>query len=381
MKEQDEIQYIEEKELSLKDIVFLVKDYFREVIRYKYIPLLVMIPFAIYFIWDAKTTPLMFSGNLTFMINEDEAEDIGGLSGLLGTLGIKAPGTGGSEHNLEKVLQLFRSRRIVENTLFQKVKIEGKLDYIGNHILDIYGGINELTEDYESFNGLIKKRGWVDFVRENDNFRLKSDSIQGFGKLENIVLNDLLYDRVTGNPELGISPMIGSAIDENSGIMNLSASTLSEELTIIFLEKLYDQLSDYYINKTVEKQLKVYGILQAKNDSILQVLALADYALADFEDSNRNLTTIKGEIKRTRLRRDAKIMEIMYGESIKQLEMAEFSLKRKTPYVQLIDWPKRPINPKGKSLLMGLIYSIILGMILGITYIIVRKIFRDALAE
>lgn len=366
-----------EAELSFRDIILIVIEYFKEVIRSWKIPLLLATVFACLLGLYNKMIVPEFPGSLTFMVNEDEAEEIGGLSSLLGTLGIKGPGSKGSEHNLEKIVQLFRSRRIIENTLFQRSVVQGKDDYIANHLLDIYG-LENLVDEYKKFG--IAQRGWIDLLKDNADFRFKSDTLDKKDNLSSIIFNDVLYDLVVGNPGIGIDPMINSAIDETSGIMNVRASTLSQDLTISILEELYAELSRYYIDKTVEKQQKVYSILKSKNDSLIQVLAIADYALADFEDSNRSLVSVKGELKRIKLRRDAKIMEIMYGESIKQLEMAEFSLKRKTPYVQIIDWPKRPINPKRGSVPFGIILGTIVGIVLGISFVILRKVFRDVMA-
>ena len=60
----------------------------------------------------------------------------------------------------------------------------------------------------------------------------------------------------------------------------------------------------------------------------------------------------------------------MYGESIKNLEIADFSLKNKTPFIQIIDRPFAPLTPIFKSKLMAIIKGGFLGGFLGITFLL-----------
>jgi hypothetical protein len=161
--------------------------------------------------------------------------------------------------------------------------------------------------------------------------------------------------------------------------MSIYLSTVNEELTAEMLLKLYDRLSQYYIDKTVEKQKKIYDIAQFKADSIQVELSIADKALAEFEDSNRNLVWVRGELKRTKLQRKSRLLEGFYSMVVQQLEMSDFALRRKTPYVQIIDEPARPINPQGKSKSRALILGLGIGIVLSLIFIIGRKFLRDVL--
>ena len=186
---------------------------------------------------------------------------------------------------------------------------------------------------------------------------------------------------MVGNMNAGIDPLIGSTVDEKSGIMSISLSTVSEELTAIMLIELYNQLSKYYVDKTIEKQLKIFEIAEFKTDSIKQELLVADRRLAEFEDANRNLVWVRGELERTKLTRKSRLLEVMYGEAIKQLELSDFALRRKTPYVEIIDKPSRPIGGVGASKIKALLIAIAGGSFLALIFIIGRKIIQDALKE
>ena len=352
-------------ELSLGEIIQVVIDYFYEVIRYWFIIPLFIIPPLLYFAIPAYQDIPTYSANSTFMLNDDSAGDITGIGGLLGSLGLGGGKRG--ESNLQKVLQLFESRRIVEATLFSKTEINGNSDFFANFVIDQYG-----------FHNIIEESGKATHLLELEDFRFNHSKLDSFSNVEKTVLA-ILYKKVSGDPAAGLEPMIDSELDEISGIMKLSVTSRTEALTIKMLETFYQQLSDYYINKTVEKQQKLKNIVQLKKDSIEMELLNAEYKLADFEDSNRNLVTVKGELKRTKLRRKERILTSMYMQIVANLEKADFALRQKTPYVQIIDPPKTPIFPAKKSLVRGILMGLVLGLGLGVVFLVLRKLVRDAL--
>lgn len=367
----------EEDELSLKDIILIVKDYFNELKRYwKLIPLFI-IPIAIYQLTQAYLTEVVYPARITFMVTEEKGQDLGSIGGLLGSFGLG--GADQSESSLEKVLQLFRSRRIIEETFFQEVVINGKKDMVANFLIEAYG-MKDLMKPYK-FLGFYSQKEWVDeFEQLGTIFKFRNGDIDNFSKLERLMLK-VLYAKLVGDAEAGVEPLVGSTIDEKSGIMSISLKTVNPDVTYEMLLKLYEQLSAYYIDKTIEKQQKIYEIAQFKTDSINTQLLSADRKLAEFEDSNRNMVWVKGELERTKLLRKTRILEILYGEAIKQLELSDFALRRKTPYVEIIDKPSLPIGAEGKSKSKALIISVIVGTLLGMIFIFGRKILKDALKE
>jgi hypothetical protein len=367
-----------EKEMTLRDIVLLVTEYVQEIKKnLRYFPYFI-IPLAIYFLVDAIMTDDTYSSKVTFLVtNDSEKGGMGDIASILGSLGMGNLGGKSDESALEKVLQLFKSRQIIENALFQKVSINGNNDFLANHMIRSYGW-DKLIRPYKIM--YIISTGWVKDMEKNSDFTFTSGNIDKFNRTESLVLK-VLYERIIGNKEIGLVPTVGSTIDEKSGIMSITMTSLSEDLTSNMLMLLYTQLSDYYINKTIEKQKKIFEIARFKKDSLAGELSYADRSLAEFEDGNRNLVWVRGELKRTNMQRRSRILEGLYSQSITQTETADFALRNKTPYVQIIDKPARPILPirvsKSKSLLM----AFFIGSILATLFIIGRKFLRQALAE
>ena len=77
--------------------------------------------------------------------------------------------------------------------------------------------------------------------------------------------------------------------------------------------------------------------------------------------------------------RDVKMLQVVYGEAIKNLEMADFALKNKTPFIQAIDLPVAPLKKVKKSKLKGLLTGLSIGILLGSVFVVGRKIIRNAM--
>jgi LPS O-antigen subunit length determinant protein (WzzB/FepE family) len=69
----------------------------------------------------------------------------------------------------------------------------------------------------------------------------------------------------------------------------------------------------------------------------------------------------------------------MYAEALKNLELAEFSLRRKEPFIALIDSPIAPIAPQSESKIKAIIIGLLLGGLISGTFIVGRKIYREAM--
>ncbi len=351
-------------DVTLKDLVFGVQDYFREIlVSWKVIALCVILMLG-YFLYDTFTTPPFYNAELTFMINEDKDNPLGGVGGLLSSFGLGKGGKGG-EYNLEKVLTLSQTRKIISSVLLKKTTIEGNEDFIGNHLIRIYDYHKKWKE-----NGAEK---YYDFL-------FKHDDLDNFNIVENKVLKDL-YFLVVGSAKDDIQGLMTNSVNDDTGILTFKLNSLNQDLSINLVREVFYELGSFYVSKTTEKQEATFKIIKAKTDSVYNRLLNAEYQLADFRSSNRSLWNEKDELKELRIKRESQMLKLVYGESLKNLELADFTLKNTKPFIQEIDMPIAPIMPIVKSPIMAIILAIITGLILGIMIIVVRKFFRDLMAD
>jgi uncharacterized protein involved in exopolysaccharide biosynthesis len=69
---------------------------------------------------------------------------------------------------------------------------------------------------------------------------------------------------------------------------------------------------------------------------------------------------------------DVQVNGQLYGELLKQLELSKIGLRRETPFIQIIDTPRFPLEKKKLGrLLAGLIFGFI-GTFLTVIFLIIR---------
>lgn len=208
-------------EMTLKELILLVKEYWGLFwVKKWYIIIAGLIVGLIFGIVEYRK-PVNYKTELTFMVNEDEGGGLRALGGLAASFGF---GNGGSsEYNLEKMLALLKSRQIIQQVIFEKIEINGKLDFYANHLIEEY----DLHDRWQKNDSL-------------KNFYFTENDINQFTKWENSALKTLKFILVGSKKTRGI---IKSSLNEETGIISLSFSAKNETLATGFLNALFNELS------------------------------------------------------------------------------------------------------------------------------------------
>ena len=354
-----EIPIQQDEELTLRDLVFRLREYAAEIRRCWLTVALICLPFLIWQGYLAFTTPVKYSAALTFMVDDDAGGGAGLINSLLGDIGL-----GAGENNNDKIIELAKSMRIVRQALFQKVAVGGQSDYLANHFIRI----QKLHE--EEWYKKPKSPGQPSL----NGFLFTRDSFEQFSRLEYAAFKSI-YGILLGDEKH--TPLFSTRTNQDSGIMSFSLSTRSEEMTIALLRAIFDQLSAFYILSSTEKQQATFDIIQAKADSIRRLLTGTEYRAAQFREQNNLLLRPTDQLPTERMGREKGMYALMYGEALKNLELADFALRNKVPYIQPIDLPIPPLSAapygKKKALLLGLG----LGLLLGGLFVVGRKVVRE----
>jgi G-rich domain on putative tyrosine kinase len=370
--------HVEDDEITLKELLLKLSDYGREIRKKWFILFLFCIPTTGYLVYKAFVNRPEYLAKLTFMVNSDDSKSAGGVAAsILGQFGL---GGGDSKDNLDKILALSKTNIILEKALFKQGTVDGVTDNYANHFIRIFNLHKAWEKDTSGLKNFLFSTS--DLTQKNrkeslTGYLYNDENVNKYTRTESKVVKKLL-DKLIGNEgEVGI---FNSSYDKKSGIMNLTLNTYSEDLSIKLLEDIFLQLSKFYVDKSIEKQRKSYELISSKVDSIEDALNGVEYRQADFEDHNRMVLFEKAKLPKLRLSRDRTVLNLMYSEAIKNQEISDFSLKNKIPYIQSIDTPFPPIKPVKQSKLKAIITGLALGVFLGIVFIIIRKIMREALA-
>lgn len=353
MKEEHSVQ----DEISLKDFFLTIGRYRREIMkRWLLVALGVLIAAGIAVLLHSMT-PKTYPAKLTFMVEDDAGGAGGMLGGLLGSFGA---GLNSAQANLDRILSISKSSRIVNETMLKKTTVNGKTDFIGNHILEIY-----------KFASHWKKVNRPELV----DYRFLHEDISKFNKEDHLVLKHL-YKHVM--EEKGLKePLLTTGRDIDAGILNFNGRTISPELTVGFIDSLYQVVSYYHEGRNVENAKRTYDIIKTKVDSISKELASKQYSLANLQDRSTNLISNRDRVLAERLQVDIQMLGYAYAEGIKNREMAALELESQKSNLLILDRPVLPIGSDHGSWLIKAIKGGIIGGIISVLFLAISIFYKD----
>lgn len=358
--QENQIQ-VENDEISLKELIQKIQEW----IAYLKTQWMLIIGIAavgaiIGFVYASFQKPT-YQATTTFVL--EEAQGGGGLGGALGlasSFGFDLGGGGGGGlFTSSNIIELMKSRLVVEKTLLNPVQIGGK----ETSLADYYIQVNQLKEDWAKKPALAN----INFPAHTDRtkFSLEQDSI-----LQTI------------SAALTKNNLTIAQKDKKVSIISLTVKSEDEMFSKLFCEQLLKETSDFYIETKSKKARLNVDILQHQADSIRAELNSAITGVAAATDNVYNLNPAFN-VKSTPSKRkqvDVQANTAILTQLVAQLELSKVSLRKETPLVQLIDRPILPL-PKEK---LGRIKSFVLGGFLAgflsVLYLVFGQLYKKLIA-
>ena len=352
--EQHQDKY-ENDEITLKELLYTIKEYWFELWRRWYIIGLLALPVAGYFIYKHYQTPTTFKAETKFIIEGSSSG--GGLSSLLGQFGFGGGST--SKINPFKVQEVAKSKTTWKKLMFNKA---GK-DFIANRIIEVY-----------EFDKIWEKGKDKSLV----GFRFKNGDSDNFSDKENKILVGII-GKIVGAKESKEESLFSINFDEDSGIFSLTSKTKDEDLTLALVDQSYKHLKTFFEEELMGSQYATAKLLKSKADSIQRLITSKTYASAAIEDKSLGLISNVQGVQSAKLQKEAMVLGSALAEIIKSYEMSDINLQSSRPLFLTIDEAIPPLEPQDSSMLISLIKGCLLGGILGATFVIGRKVVLNAL--
>lgn len=207
----------------------------------------------------------LYKADLTFSLEDEDKLNGSSLLSLASQFGVDIGQDAGSIFSGDNIVELFRSRKMVEQTLLQPY------DNSSRSFADVY----------LDFSG-IRNKGDLNynfFPVHSSHFTRMQDSVMG-------ELYDFFYKAL-----LDIQKP-----DKRLNIYEVTFKSTNEKFAKIFTETLVQQVSEFYTEtKTKRAKLNV-DILQNRVDSIRNVYNLALYGKASLLDANMNPTFQESQV-------------------------------------------------------------------------------------
>ncbi|KQS37810.1 Wzz/FepE/Etk N-terminal domain-containing protein [Pedobacter sp. Leaf194] len=299
--------------------------------------------------------PVTYTAKLTFVVEEGKSSGGGLLSSLAGQMGFDIGGlTGGTSGVLagDNVLQLLTSQKMVKQTILTP------LDSNGTYTLaDKYADAYKLKEDWKDLKVNTKKET-VMFPADTKKYTRLQDSL-----LQSIIIK--LTEK-----ELSVSKP-----DKKLGFFALTTTMKNEQLASLVCTRLIEEATLFYI-QTKTKRLRInVDRLQTRADSIGRLLNRKTYAAAGANaimlDANPAYATIGvgAELQE----RDKRVLQTIYSEIIKNLEVSRSMLMQETPTFQIVDEPEMPLKKNRMRYSTGILIG---GLLFGAFYCLFLLIRR-----
>lgn len=350
----------EESELELSDfsingLIDQAKSTFFILLKNWWKILIVAILGALIGFFYAKSRPVLYSGKLSFVVEESKTTS-SGLSSIAGQFGFDfSVGAGGSLITGENLLIFLKSGSLTKDVLLTNVD-DSKSYTLADQFADIYD----------------LKRKWKEDKKINQEISFSSINGKPFSRLQ-----DSLLQQITG--AIIKNYLTVERPEKKASFVTVEVKSKSEAFSALFAKRLVQKAIERYVNSKTKRQKTNVDRLQRRADSIEAVLNNRTYVNASQQeqllDVNPAAKTlgVSAEVSA----RDKMMLMTVYGEVVKNLELAKVQLNQETPTIQIVDDIQIPLSIVKKSKLTYLLAGGVLGGFLVAFIIAVKSLFMS----
>lgn len=341
-------------EISLKEIIEKAKEwYFYFLSKWRIIVIAGLAGGFLGLGYSFVNKPI-YTASLSFAVEDDKSSGSSGVLSLASQFGLSLGASGGSIFEGPNLIELFKSRNMVEQTLLKPVFYEG--DTIS--LAEMYIRIKKWRENWNKKPKFAKIQFPPEIKRKY--FTRVHDSIFG-----------VIYDNLS-KTSLSVEQK-----DKKISIITMQVSSTNELFSKNFCEILAKQVGEFYIATKSKKARMNMEILEKQTDSIRTELNNAIAGVASANDNTFNLNPALNVRKVPSARRqvDVQANTAILTELVKQTELARVTLRRETPLIQVIDKPILPLKKDKFGKAKGIISGGFLAGFLVVLGLIIKKMF------
>lgn len=295
----------------------------------------------------------IYTAICTFVLEDgSKGSALGQYAGLASLAGIDVNGGGGLFQG-DNIIELYKSRLMIEETLLSKANFNGK-DQL-------------LIDRYIDFNKLRRK--W----KRNDDI----DSISFYGAPEK-------FDRHQDSIITDITETFNkkylsvSKPDKKLSIIGVAFSSKDELFAKEFTNKLVETVNTFYVLTKTKKSNQNVVVLQRQADSVRAVLNSSISGVASAIDAapNANPLQLSLRVPSQKKQVDVQASTAVYSEIVKNLELSKINLRQDKPLIQVIDEPVLPLIVNKVTKVKGIIAGFILGAVFAAVGLVITRLAR-----
>jgi hypothetical protein len=310
-------------EISLRDLVVKIQNTYRILLKNWWklaIAGIIGAGLGLGYTWIKKTK---YTAELVFVTAEAEEGGLSKLSAIGSQFGFDFGGGSSGAFGGDNLLELMKSRLLVEQTLFDSLSHEGRRF----RLLEYY-----LRRDSQekSETPAVALSGIVN--RESCGFRQDS-------------LLKEVYKRITQGG------LVVENQDKELAFKKVAFTDVDPVFAKAFVENLTENVTDFYLETKFRQARSNIRLLERKADSVERVLRSRMVSVAVQRDQNQFLTNTEGTVQMVKQQMEVQLLTTMYGEVVKNLELSRTMAAHNQPLIQVIDRPRFPLEDDGGKLM------------------------------
>lgn len=344
----------------IKFKVNLIKDWFLYLKKFVLFLGIVVLIGAILGYYLAKKTSPIYTAKLSFAL-EDEKASGGGLAGAMGlasSLGLDLGSGAGGAFSGANLIELIKSRRVIEKALLNPITINNKQMSLANYYIEF----NQMNFDW-NLDPTLKNMNFSVYA-DRSVFNFKQDSILG-----------RIYENFAGLE----SPFNVYQKDKKVGMINIEMKSTDELFAKYFIEAIAKEISEFYIATKSKKARMNVGILQKQVDSIRVELDNAITGVATANDNIFNLNSALNIKKTPSSKRqiDVQANTAILTQLVTNLEIAKLALLKETPLIQVVDKPILPLAKEKVGKLKNMISYACIFFFISIAFLVCKRLYPE----
>jgi len=340
-------------DINMRDLVLRVREWCRY-LRSRWLIILIvgLIGGTLGFIYAWRDKP-DYEGELTFVLEETKASPLGAYAGLASQFGVDISG-GSGVFTGDNILEFLRSRLMIEETLLSGLIIPGRPE---TSLVEMYIDMYRMRD------------GWAEVPGLRDlHFPLQAARLTYSREQDSIL--DVIYQRIIKvNLEV-------SKPDKKLSFISVKCISPDEIFSKFFTERLVKKATEFYIETKTKRSRTNVNILEAKADSLEKLLNKKTYSVAATEDINQNPAKRVATVGMQVGIRDKLVIQTIYGEVMKNLEMSRMAMAQEMPLIQVIDKPILPLHKKKVGKIKGTAVGGFLAGVLICALLIILETYR-----
>lgn len=348
---------IDSDEISLKELILKLQEWWSYLISQWKLIILVSFIGSLLGLGYAFTQKPIYKAEFSFVLEDEKSGGgLGGALGLASQFGLDLGGGGGGGIFAgDNLLELMKSRSMVQKALLSSINVKGK----DQSLADYYISFREMRDN------------WKDKPQLADlSYAINPDASK-FNRVQDSILMEI-------HAEIIKNFLTVAKIDKKLSILKVSVQTEDESFSKVFTEALVSEVSQFYVETKTKKSAANVAILQHQTDSVRNQLNRAISGVAQSNDDVPNLNASRQILRSSGQQRqiDVQANTAILTELVKNLELSKLSLRKETPLIQVIDKPILPLPVEKFGKLKGVLLGGFLSGFLLVLGLIGRRVFQ-----